>query len=51
MYFPKSSLTDTIDKVKDYFEEVELVAKSVKHSAKAEYWFIKLCEDSALTWT
>lgn len=50
MYFPRTRLTDTVSKVKELFEEVELVAKAVKNSAKAEYWFVKLCEDSTPVW-
>lgn len=51
MYFPRTKLTDTIAKVKELFEEVELVAKRVKDSANDKYWFVKLCEDSTPTWS
>jgi hypothetical protein len=46
MYFPRTKLTDTIGKVKEVFEEFDLVAKCVKNSANNDYWFVKLCENS-----
>jgi hypothetical protein len=51
MYFPRTILTNTIEKVKSLFEEFELVAKVVKNSANPDYWFVKLCEDSTPAWT
>jgi hypothetical protein len=50
MYFPRTVLTDTIQKVIHLFEEVDLVIKSVKNSTNSEYWFVKLCEDSTPEW-
>jgi hypothetical protein len=50
MYFPRTTLTDTIEKVVQLFEEVDLVVKSVKNSANEEYWFVKLCEDFTPEW-
>jgi hypothetical protein len=49
MYFPRTVLTDTVGKVMQLFEEVDLVAKCVKNSANDQYWFVKLCEDSTPT--
>lgn len=46
---PRTSLTDSIEKVKHRFEdpEVNLIVRTVKNSMQSDYWFVKLCEDSA----
>lgn len=48
--FPRTKLTNTIEKVKHLFEdeEVKLDAKTVKPSMQDDYWFVKLNEDSTL---
>ena len=51
LYFPKTTLTNTVAKVRELFEEVDLVAKTVKNSAKPDYWFVKLCENSTPVWS
>lgn len=49
MYFPRTYLTDTMEKVKNLFEEFDLVAR-VKNSADSAYWFVKICDNNTLNW-